>query len=234
MWSFLVDISIQLSIVNMLPLPQKPLERSKSVVIGNRKLVSLALVLVASSLGFAPASEAASSAKPDSSNIVVSEERIGDQPYQVSRVLVKARPEQVWQVLTDYRGASNIFSTVKRCEVLVDKGPVKIIRFQIHPTGLLASFEYNLELHEQTNKMIEWHRVSGDFKAVEGFWKLEPADCGRSTLVTYATYVNGGFLMPQAFVRHQSRIDLPQAMAALKHQSETTMHIASHGSRQSE
>jgi hypothetical protein len=40
------------------------------------------------------------------------------------------------------------------------------------------------------------------------------------TLVTYASYVDGGFLMPQPLVRRQCRIDMPEVMTTLKAQAE--------------
>ena len=162
--------------------------------------------------------------------ITVSEEHISGVCYQVSRVLIKATPADVWQVLTDYSNAANVFPTLKQCQVLVDKGNTKLIRYVIRPSGVITSFVYDLEIKEQANRFMEWHRIGGDFKAVEGFWKLEPMECGRATLVTHATYVNGGFLMPQALIKHQSHVDLPQVMAALKDRAERTMQIASHGS----
>jgi ribosome-associated toxin RatA of RatAB toxin-antitoxin module len=163
---------------------------------------------------------------PEQDSISIVEETIGDRPYEISKVLVKARPEQVWQIITDYAGAPNIFATLKKCQVMVDHGSTKIVRYQMKPTGLMTCFEYDLEVKEQPHRMIEWKRVSGDFKDVEGYWKLEPVDCGRSTVVTYASHVNGGIFMPQVLIRRQSHIDLPQVMTALKSHSERTMNIA--------
>ncbi|HEY9713744.1 MAG TPA: SRPBCC family protein, partial [Chroococcales cyanobacterium] len=61
---------------------------------------------------------------------------------------------------------------------------------------------------------------SGDFKEVDGVWKLEPLDGGHSTLVTYSAHVNGGLFVPQALVRRQFHVDMPNIMASLKQQSE--------------
>ena len=65
------------------------------------------------------------------------------------------------------------------------------------------------------------HRLSGAFKQVDGYWKLDPLDGGHTTLVTYASYVDGGFLVPQGLVKRQSRIDMPQVMSTLKAQTES-------------
>jgi ribosome-associated toxin RatA of RatAB toxin-antitoxin module len=205
------------------------------LVISVRKLLTLAFVFVVQTALTAGLSVAATESVPTSSNpasIGVCEERISGVPYQVARVLIKATPADVWQVLTDYSSAASVFPTLKKCQVLSDKGNVKFIRYAMRPTGVLQTFQYDLEVKEQTNRYMEWHRISGDFKSVDGFWKLEPVECGRSTIVTHASYVNGGLFMPQALIKHQSRVDLPQVMAALKDRAERTMQIASHGSRQ--
>lgn len=160
------------------------------------------------------------------SESTVRDEVINKKPYLVSKVLIKARPEHVWQVLTDYSAATKVFPTLRKCRILSDLGATKRVQYQIHPTGALSNFEYELEVRELTHKSIEWKRLGGDFKAVEGYWRLEPVEGGRSTFVTYASHVNGGMWLPQALIKRQSRIDIPQVMAALKTQSETTTQIA--------
>lgn len=165
-------------------------------------------------------------AKEHQSDIVIAEERINNKPYQVTRLLIKSPPQQVWQVLTDYNSAPKVFPTLKKCRVLSDCGTSKRIHYQIHPSGIMTCFEYDLDVREMPHRLIEWRRVSGDFKAVEGFWKLEPADSGRSTIVTYASHVNGGFLLPQALIKRQTRLDFPQVMAALKTTAENTTQVA--------
>jgi len=158
--------------------------------------------------------------------VVVAEEQINSKAYSVTRMLIKSRPEQVWQILTDYMNAPRIFPTLKKVQVLSDAGCTKRVHYQIHPSGLMTSFEYDLEMRETPHKMIEWKRVSGDFKDLQGFWKLEPVEGGHATIVTYASHVNGGFLMPQALIRRQSRIDFPAVMIALKSTAENTTQIA--------
>jgi ribosome-associated toxin RatA of RatAB toxin-antitoxin module len=152
----------------------------------------------------------------------VHEVQFDNKPYQVSKVLVKAKPDQVWQVLTNYNDAPAIFPNLKKCQVVADHGTTKIVHYQIRPTGVLASFQYDLELHEIGHSRVEWKRVSGDFKEVTGYWQLESAECGQSTVVTYANHVNGGLFMPQALIKHQSKIDVPVIMACLRGRAEST------------
>ncbi|MBY0548023.1 MAG: SRPBCC family protein [Candidatus Obscuribacterales bacterium] len=157
----------------------------------------------------------------------VTEEKIGNRTYQVTRINVHAHPDHVWHVLSDYENAHAIFPCLKKCKVLHDRGNIKEVEQQIKPSGVPSTFTYVLEITETPGKLQQWRRLRGDFTEVEGFWKLEPAEDG-TTLVTYASYVNGGFFMPQALIKRQTRADFPGVIAALKHQSESTRHIASH------
>ncbi len=194
------------------------------MILKTSKLLSVALIIASFC---APSSVQPALAKHEQgSESIIRDEVINKKPYLVSKVLIKARPEHVWQVLTDYSTAAKVFPTLRKCRVVSDTGNTKRIHYQIHPTGSLTNFEYELEVHEQVQRSIEWKRISGDFKAVEGYWRLEPVDAGRSTIVTYASHVNGGMWLPQALIKRQSRIDIPDVMAALKTQSETTTQIA--------
>lgn len=159
--------------------------------------------------------------------ISVVEEKIGERTYQVSRVLVKAKPEHVWQILADYDNAQFIFPCLKKCKVVKDRGRSKLVEHEICPKGIPGSFDYILEIKEVVNKRQDWHRVSGDFSEVEGFWKLDATEDGTSTLVTYASYVNGGLFIPQPLIKRQVRIDIPAVMNALKTHAETSGQIAS-------
>lgn len=202
------------------------------MVSNKSKLLSVAL-MIAAFVGPSFAVQPALAKQDQASDISVSDEQINNKSYQVTRVLIKARPEQVWQVLTDYGSATKVFSTLKKCRVLADCGNAKRIHYQIHPSGVMTCFEYDLDVHETPNKLIEWKKVSGDFKEVEGFWRLEPAEGGRSTHVTYASHVNGGFFVPQALVKRQARMDFPAVMVALKSQAENTTQIAARAPHQS-
>lgn len=164
----------------------------------------------------------------------VIEEKIGNRVYQTSKIAVHSKPENVWRILTDYDNAQFIFPCVKKCKLVKDKGTHKIVEHSVKPSGFPGSFTYVLEIKETPHRMQEWHRLSGDFHDVEGFWRLDPSEDGNSTMVTYASYVNGGFFMPQALIKRQTRMDVPAVMAALKTHAETShQQLATAGQKNS-
>lgn len=152
----------------------------------------------------------------------VTEEVINGKSFCVIKESIKARPEAVWQILTDYANATKVFPQLKKCHVVADRGSTKVLKHTVAPSGGIGTYEYTIELKESAPKALEWHRMSGAFKEVDGYWKLEPIEGGHSTLVTYSAYVNGGFFMPQPLVKRQCKIDMPQIMSTLRSEAETT------------
>jgi uncharacterized membrane protein len=103
---------------------------------------------------------------------VVIEENIAGKTFVVSKLKINAQPEQVWHVLADFNHATQVFPILRACQLLEDHGSTKITRQVIAPTGVMCTYDYILEVHEVAPKSMEWHRISGDFKQVDGFWKL--------------------------------------------------------------
>ncbi len=157
----------------------------------------------------------------------VIEEVHNGKSFSVSRALIKAKPDEVWQILTDYNNAHRTFPMMKKCQVIEDHGNTKLMKHIVAPSGLIGSYEYVIELKETDKKSLEWKRVSGAFKDVDGWWKLEPVEGGRHTMVTYASYVNGGIFMPQGLIKRQFRTDMPQVMELLTKSAEGNTQIAS-------
>jgi ribosome-associated toxin RatA of RatAB toxin-antitoxin module len=149
------------------------------------------------------------------------EQQIGKKSYVTSTMIVNARPEVCYKICTDYKNAATTFPTLKKCLVIQDKGSGnKVIKYVTRPTGAFTDYSYTLEVKETPMQMVEWNRIDGDFKAIDGYWKIEPAQ-GSKTLVTYVGYVDGGLFMPQVLIKRQFRIDLPPCMTALKAKAES-------------
>lgn len=157
----------------------------------------------------------------------VMEEVHNGKTFCVSHALIKAKPDEVWTILTDYNNAHRTFPMMKKCQVLEDHGNTKIMKHIVAPSGLIGTYEYVIELKETDKKALEWKRISGSFKEVDGFWRLEPVEGGRHTMVTYASYVNGGMFIPQGLIKRQFRTDMPQVMSLLTKSAEGGTQIAS-------
>jgi len=166
-----------------------------------------------------------SAAQAKSHHENLSEEMIHGKTYTVARVSIKSSPEKVFQILADYDNAPKVFPQLKKSKLIQDHGTSKIVKHVLAPSGVPGTYEYTVEVKESAPHSLEWHRISGAFKQVDGYWKLEPLDGGHTTLVTYASYVDGGLFLPQALVRRQCRIDMPGVMATLKAQAEANSGV---------
>lgn len=197
-------------------------------------LVSQIAFVALASMVSLPAAQAKVSAPPSNDQALfcdtptIGEEVMHGKTFVVSRLLIKAKPERVWQILADYGNAARVFPILKKCELIENRGTTKITKHEIAPSGLPGTFEYVLEVHETAPTRMEWHRLKGDFHDVDGYWKLEATDYGRHTMVVYASYVNGGILMPQVLIRRQFHKDMPEALLALKRKAELDNRIAVH------
>ncbi|MBU6450527.1 MAG: SRPBCC family protein [Cyanobacteria bacterium REEB67] len=159
-------------------------------------------------------------AKGHNANIM-SEEQMHGKTYVVAKMEINAPPEKVFQILADYDHATKVFPQIKQCKLVTDKGATKMVKHEIAPAGVPGTYEYLLEIKESAPHALEWHRISGDFKQVDGFWKLEPTENGRATLVTYASYIDGGLFIPQMLIRRQAKIDMAGALSSLKSAAES-------------
>lgn len=186
---------------------------------------SFLVVGAALSFSFCP-SALADSHSSHAGETTVTESVIDGNRYSVSKTVVHATPHQVWQVLTDYDNAPRVFPQMKKCQVIKEEGHSKIVKHTVAPSGPVGTYSYVLKITEQAPRYMEWSRLSGAFKQVKGFWKLEPLDNGRTTQVTYGSFVDGGFFVPQPLIKRQSRIDMPLVMGHLKGQVESKVQIA--------
>lgn len=191
----------------------------------SRKLACLALA-ASLTLGLSGTAFADTHSSSVAEHAAVTETVIDGDRYSVTKIVVHAAPHQVWNVLSDFENAPKVFPQMKRCEVIKDEGHSKIVKHTVTPSGPVGTYSYTLRITEKAPKYMEWERLSGAFKQVKGYWKLEPLDNGRTTQVTYASFVDGGFFIPAPLIRRQSRLDMPSVMTSLKSQVESKIQIA--------
>ena len=66
------------------------------------------------------------------------------------------------------------------------------------------------------DQSITFRQVSGDFKANEGMWELEPAEDGERTLLRYRVYIDPPGYVPNWLARSTFKRELPQMLADLR------------------
>jgi carbon monoxide dehydrogenase subunit G len=143
------------------------------------------------------------------------QELVNKKKYQIARISIPARTEDVWTALTTYDRATEIYSNVKELKMIRDDGDRKRIEFNVSSMGGLWKYDYTLDVKEmKAAKRIEWTRHSGAFKTNEGWWQLTPVEGG--THVTYAKFIDGGLLLPQSMVNGELRKIMPDVLTNLR------------------
>lgn len=137
-------------------------------------------------------------------------------------VLIRARPEAVWAILTDCRQAMEFVPGLKRCS-RVDGAPDgrwEDIEQEIRYAWFLPTVRNVLRADYDRPHRIDFHRISGDLKREEGTWVLTATSDGSATVVDYEMYLDPGFWIPQALVNRSLRKDLPAALLGLRERVE--------------
>lgn len=177
---------------------------TRSTAIGAAVVAMLSSCLTVPSFAESQLNQKAVAVAVPLNGVIHHEEEIGSKDFIVSKTLVHASPQKVFEIVTDYPNAVRYFTNLTACEVLSEKNGVKQVHFGAKANGLMK-LDYVLSIDQSKANRIEWTRVKGSFKANEGYWDLTPVDGGRSTLVTYAKHVDPGFFTPKMFVHKTLR-----------------------------
>ena len=70
------------------------------------------------------------------------------------------------------------------------------------------------------DRRISFHQVSGDFKANEGTWELEPTEDGAATLLLYQAFIDPPGFVPNWLARSTFRRELPAMLTELRRRCE--------------
>ena len=135
-------------------------------------------------------------------------------------VFVKASPEVVWGMLTDYGHLHETMPKVTSSALVENQGACKIIE-QTGKSGIFI-FErcvhFLLKVDEEFPKRLHFEQVKGDFKVYEGNWFLEevPGETGAATIVTYEAKMKPDFFAPPILVSFVQSQDLPAILRSIR------------------
>ena len=137
-------------------------------------------------------------------------------------VLIRAKPEAIWAVITDCREALKFVPGLRLCRRIdgAPDGRWANIEQEINYSWYLPTVHNVLRADCDPPRRIDFHRVSGDLKQEEGTWLLTPASGGSATVVEYEMYLDPGFWIPRWLVSRTLRQDVPGALAGLRERVE--------------
>ena len=137
------------------------------------------------------------------------------------QVDIAAPRSLVWLVLIDCARVPSLMVNVKYCRVL-ERDPAGRwdVREQATKASLLPGVRTVLRSDYAPPHTVVFHRTDGDFKVLEGEWRLEPIDGGAGTRVFYESRMSSPVAAPSFLVRAVLRSDLPKTLENLRTASE--------------
>jgi ribosome-associated toxin RatA of RatAB toxin-antitoxin module len=146
----------------------------------------------------------------------------GEDGKYVGRVLVKASPELVWQVLTDYDNFENFIPNLTSSEVIENDGDRKIVE-QVDSRQLFIlniKSRTKLELKETNQERIDFKLIEGDIESLVGSWQIElvseyPGAPPTQVLITHAVDAVPGSKVPNGVFFEILKGSINQTLSAI-------------------
>jgi hypothetical protein len=149
-----------------------------------------------------------------------------------AQVDIADTPADVWRVVIDCGQVARLMVNVKFCRVL-DRDPMGRwdVREQVTKGALLPGVRTVLRVDYDPPHTARFHRIDGDFKVLDGEWRLEPLDGGVHTRVFYESRMSAPFAAPGFLIRAVLRRDVPHTLANLRDvcQTNTAARLAQNG-----
>jgi hypothetical protein len=90
------------------------------------------------------------------------------------------------------------------------------IEHEVRYSWLLPAVHYVFRAHYDRPHRVDFRRISGDLKTVEGTWLLTQTSEATATVVEYQVYVDPGFWTPQFLVTQMLRKDVSAVLSGLR------------------
>ena len=129
--------------------------------------------------------------------------------------IVRATPEHVWSVLTDYPGHNRYYPRVVAAEVVEKDAKRVLVKYSVGIGPF--SFAFHMDKYPDVRRRrIDWHLAEGQshglFRENSGYWQVDPADA--VSLVTYAIAVRTS--LPAFVTRGAEQDSLTETVTALR------------------
>jgi ribosome-associated toxin RatA of RatAB toxin-antitoxin module len=138
--------------------------------------------------------------------------------YEVdARGDVRATPEAVWRILTDYEHMPDFVPDLQSTRVLSRSGG-QVLLEQAGTAHLLffrRAIHLVVQVHEQPPSQIDISLVGGDMRIYQCSWRLVPLPDSGGTRVIYSGRMAPNFYVPGMFGANMLRADIRRMMAAV-------------------
>lgn len=137
-------------------------------------------------------------------------------PSVEAKILVSRSPDKVWPIVSNPEKLMSGEGKVKKVQILSQEGNRQEVAFSVFMTRLLPTFNYVLEQNLIPPTTVKFHRLSGSFRDIQGFWRLIPAENGQKTILVYNLKLDPGPLIPRSLLLGAVKADLPNMLQSAK------------------
>jgi ribosome-associated toxin RatA of RatAB toxin-antitoxin module len=130
---------------------------------------------------------------------------------------INAPPAVVWAVMVDCENSPRYVPKLVSCAV-ESRAANGASDIRLHRIAWLTGFPVvNIRFAStyQINREIRFERLSGDITAMTGVWRMEPANNGRATNLSYEAHLVPSRLLPSGLVRSALKRDTPKILEAV-------------------
>jgi len=145
-------------------------------------------------------------------------------------MLIDAEPAVVFQSMVHCADAVRYVPHLRLCRVREHAADASwaMVEQEIDFGWYAPRVNWTFRAELATDRSIRFRQVSGDFKANEGTWELEPTPDGATTLLLYRAYIDPPGFVPSWLARSTFRRELPQMLKDLRRhcEAEQTLRAA--------
>jgi hypothetical protein len=190
----------------------------------DRNIYRITLIAILSTFLSAPSIEASPSSplsatqkRLEHGDVIVDMQDVGSTKYVTGKILIDESIDHVWSVLTNpFEYAHQVCKRIKQVEVLQDSVERSEVKCGVDGGLFLPPLSYVIESKYAAPNRVEFRRLSGNIKDFKGSWVMNPTADRKKTEVTYSTFIEPGFPLPQWIIREGLKIELPKTMSALR------------------
>ncbi len=133
-------------------------------------------------------------------------------------IRIDAPPDVVFGMMTRCADALRYVPHLKECRVR-DAAPDnswQLVDHEIDFGWYAPRLRWVFRVDFEGQTIMRFRQVTGDFKANEGMWELEPDPTGTHTLLRYRAYIDPPGFVPNWLARSTFRRELPQMLQELR------------------
>lgn len=146
--------------------------------------------------------------------VIISVDRQEMEGGAMAGILINEEAGKIFDVLVDVVKFPLFMPSLDKTEIIEEKENIQIVRFYVKKAFISISYTLKRELHRDRME-ITWVNFDDTFKLIRGYWRLEPLDEKRTSVIYY-TYLVPGFMIPQVIVDYLEERSLPDMLRALK------------------